>query len=330
MIETGYGRAVEREADRAGRTVAIRRWRRELEDDDDGSRRRRPPALLLPHGGGARQRGRNVLSHRIVQQVDRRRRSLRTYRGYPTTAGGHALGAPPLGDFHDIWIDPGEPDRMVVSNDGGIGVTLNPRAHLRTGCSCRIAQLYHVATDNRIPYYVYGNRQDGTSFTGPSNSRVFGYGQFVGAISRGLWQAVGGGESGWSISRSGRSEHCVVERHGRREPRRHHRSIRCSDRPIPARGDLARRPASVAGRGSQVSLQLDVSGGDLAARSQQGVRRQPVRAHDDGRRSELAGDQPRSDARTTRVKQQSSGGPDAATTSASSTATCYSQSRSRR
>ena len=124
--------------------------------------------------------------------------TLRTYRGYPTTAGGHALGAPPLGDFHDIWIDPGEPDRMVVSNDGGIGVTLN-RGRTWDRMQFPNAQIYHVVTDNQVPYYVYGNRQDGSSFKGPSNSRVFGYGQFVGVISRGLWETVGGGESGWTI-----------------------------------------------------------------------------------------------------------------------------------
>jgi hypothetical protein len=61
------------------------------------------------------------------------------------------------------------------------------------------AQIYHVRTDNQIPYYVYGNRQDGPSFRGPSNSRVFGYGNFVPQISRDQWMTVGGGESGWAI-----------------------------------------------------------------------------------------------------------------------------------
>ena len=54
-------------------------------------------------------------------------------------------------------------------------------------------------TDNQIPYYVYGNRQDGPSFRGPSNSRIYGYGQFVSQISRDQWVSVGGGESGWTI-----------------------------------------------------------------------------------------------------------------------------------
>ncbi len=52
--------------------------------------------------------------------------------------------------------------------------------------------MYHVQVDNRVPYYVYGNRQDGPSFRGPSNSRT------CGAIPRGMWHSVGGGESGFA------------------------------------------------------------------------------------------------------------------------------------
>jgi len=124
--------------------------------------------------------------------------TLRVMRGYPLTAGGHVLGAPPLGDFHDIWIDPINPDRIVVSNDGGVGISVN-RGLTWNRVQLANAQIYHVVTDNQIPYFVYGNRQDGSSFRGPSNSRVFGYGQFVPEISRDQWVSVGGGESGWSI-----------------------------------------------------------------------------------------------------------------------------------
>jgi hypothetical protein len=52
--------------------------------------------------------------------------------------------------------------------------------------------MYHVWTDNQVPYNVYGNRQDGYSYRGPSNSRQ-------GSIPLGLWHAVGGCESGWAI-----------------------------------------------------------------------------------------------------------------------------------
>jgi hypothetical protein len=51
--------------------------------------------------------------------------------------------------------------------------------------------------DNQVPYYVLGNRQDGPSARGPSNSKtggIFG----AGSITRGMWGTVGGGESGWA------------------------------------------------------------------------------------------------------------------------------------
>jgi photosystem II stability/assembly factor-like uncharacterized protein len=124
--------------------------------------------------------------------------TLQTLRAYPQTAGGHNLGTPPLGDFHAMWIDPTDPGRMIVGNDGGIGITVN-RGRTWNRVQFPNAQMYHVTTDNQVPYYVYGNRQDGPSFRGPSNSLVYGYGRMVPTISRGLWTTVGGGESGWTI-----------------------------------------------------------------------------------------------------------------------------------
>ena len=88
---------------------------------------------------------------------------------------------------------------MIVSHDGGVSVTNNRgKTWLRT--QLPIAQMYHVTTDNRIPYTVCGNRQDGPSACGPSNSRS---GSFdgppeAGGITRGQWHSVGGGESGWA------------------------------------------------------------------------------------------------------------------------------------
>jgi len=124
--------------------------------------------------------------------------TLRVMRSYPLTAGGHVIGAPPLGDFHDMWIDPTNGDRMIVSNDGGVGISVN-RGATWNRVQFPNAQIYHVRTDNEIPYNVYGNRQDGPSFRGPSNSRIYGYGQFQNTLSRDQWITVGGGESGWTI-----------------------------------------------------------------------------------------------------------------------------------
>jgi photosystem II stability/assembly factor-like uncharacterized protein len=110
--------------------------------------------------------------------------------------GGQTLTAlsgaeAPGGDHHDIWIDPTNASRMIVGHDQGLSISINRG---RTWFRQRLtnAQMYHVTTDNEIPYNVLGNKQDEPSYRGPSNSRV-GAG-----IPRAMWHSVGGGESGWA------------------------------------------------------------------------------------------------------------------------------------
>jgi photosystem II stability/assembly factor-like uncharacterized protein len=95
------------------------------------------------------------------------------------------------GDNHDFWVDPQNPDRHLIAHDGGASLTLN-RGKSYQRVVLPIAQMYHVFTDTRIPYYLYGNRQDNGSYRLPSNS-------LGGSISEGQWQAVGGCESGFGI-----------------------------------------------------------------------------------------------------------------------------------
>ena len=110
-----------------------------------------------------------------------------------TTDGGLTkMPNPPRagGDLHDIWWDPSDADRYVVGDDGGVGITIDGGKSF-TRIALPNAQMYHVATDTKIPYNLYGNRQDGYSYGGPSNSR--------GSRSIGVWSAVGGCESGWAV-----------------------------------------------------------------------------------------------------------------------------------
>lgn len=110
-----------------------------------------------------------------------------------TTDGGLTkMPNPPRagGDLHDIWWDPSDADRFVVGDDGGVGITIDGGKSF-TRIALPNAQMYHVATDTKIPYNLYGNRQDGYSYGGPSNSR--------GSRSIGVWSAVGGCESGWAV-----------------------------------------------------------------------------------------------------------------------------------
>jgi len=103
----------------------------------------------------------------------------------------------PAGDHHEMWIDPTNGDRMAVVHDQGVSISVN-RGHTWDRVQLPIAQMYHVTVDDQIPYYVYGNRQDGPSFRGPSNSRQFG-GWFGNTIARGEWHPVAGGESGFAV-----------------------------------------------------------------------------------------------------------------------------------
>ena len=111
------------------------------------------------------------------------------------------LPALPGGDNHDMWIDPTNADRMAVANDSGVSISVT---HGRTWNRVQlpIAQMYHVTVDNQIPYNVYGNKQDGTSYRGPSNSLADDGGGRGGRgappISRSLWRQVTGGESGFA------------------------------------------------------------------------------------------------------------------------------------
>lgn len=105
-------------------------------------------------------------------------------------------GRAPGGDHHDLWIDPTNGNRMVGVNDQGLGITTT-RGRSWYRVQLPVAQMYHVTVDTRVPYFLYGNRQDGPSYRVPSNSRTGGFGG-GGTIARSEWFSVAGGESGWA------------------------------------------------------------------------------------------------------------------------------------
>jgi photosystem II stability/assembly factor-like uncharacterized protein len=96
----------------------------------------------------------------------------------------------PHGDHHALWIDPANPQRMINGNDGGATITTDGGKTWTTQENQPTAQFYHVATDNRFPYFIYGAQQDNTSIAIASMDDE-------GAIGRQDWYAVGGGECGY-------------------------------------------------------------------------------------------------------------------------------------
>ena len=75
------------------------------------------------------------------------------------------------GDCHDIWMDPLDPDHWATTGDGGVGITTDHAKSFKR-VSLPIGQMYHVAVDDRVPYWVYSNRQDDGTMRGPSDSPV--------------------------------------------------------------------------------------------------------------------------------------------------------------
>ena len=107
--------------------------------------------------------------------------------------GASLVRNPPRGggDTHDVWIDPTDANRIMVADDGGANLSFDRGRTFRRVVP-PVAQMYHVAVDDRIPYHVFGNRQDGYSYRGPSNSLSRG------GIPLGAWEGVGGCESGFA------------------------------------------------------------------------------------------------------------------------------------
>ena len=96
----------------------------------------------------------------------------------------------PHGDNHGLWIDPKNTKRMIASNDGGVTVSLDGGKSWAREDNQPTAQFYHVITDTRTPYYVYGSQQDNSTVAIASRSDD-------GAIGSPDWYAVGGGEAGY-------------------------------------------------------------------------------------------------------------------------------------
>lgn len=91
-------------------------------------------------------------------------------------------------DNHAFWINPANPEHMIVGNDGGIAVTQDRGNTWRFVSNLALAQFYHIAVDNDDPYHIYGGLQDNGSWRGPAEVRD-------NAGIRNLhWQEVGFGD----------------------------------------------------------------------------------------------------------------------------------------
>lgn len=76
------------------------------------------------------------------------------------------------GDNHTLWINPRDPDHLMVGNDGGVYVSRDAGKRWTWQANLPLMQLYTVAADNQAPFYhVYGGTQDNGSWSGPVGTR---------------------------------------------------------------------------------------------------------------------------------------------------------------
>lgn len=112
-----------------------------------------------------------------------------------TDAGRHfdaIKGAPGGDDYHTLWIDSADSARMILGSDQGTVVSVDGGRTWSSWYNQPTAQFYHVATDHRVPYWVYGAQQDSGTAGTPSRSDY-------GSITFRDWHPVGGGESGYIV-----------------------------------------------------------------------------------------------------------------------------------
>ncbi len=101
-------------------------------------------------------------------------------------------GAPGGDDYHQLWIYPDDPNRMILASDQGAVVSEDGAQTWSSWYNQPTAQLYHAAADNRFPYWVTGAQQDSGAVGVPTRSSHA-------EISMHDWTPVGaGGESDYT------------------------------------------------------------------------------------------------------------------------------------
>lgn len=92
------------------------------------------------------------------------------------------------GDYHTVWVDPKDPNRVWIGEDGGMAVSYDRAATWEAVLNVPTGQYYQVYADNRWPfYYLSGGLQDNGSWSGPSRTAT-------GSIGNSDWRNVSGGD----------------------------------------------------------------------------------------------------------------------------------------
>ena len=126
------------------------------------------------------------------------------------------IGGGAHGDFHDVWIDPNNTDRIITGDDGGIWYSFDAGNRWWKGENLPISQFYHVSLDMDRPYHVYGGLQDNSSWVGDS--------QYPGGITNDRWENMYGGDGFWMFVDTADPDYIYAEAQGGEIGRVHRRT----------------------------------------------------------------------------------------------------------
>jgi photosystem II stability/assembly factor-like uncharacterized protein len=96
-------------------------------------------------------------------------------------------------DHHALWINPNDPDHLILGSDGGVSASWDGTAHWRMFDNLALGQFYTISYDMRDPYAVCGGLQDNNPWCGPSNTRSFH------GIRNQDWYETAYGDGFWTV-----------------------------------------------------------------------------------------------------------------------------------
>jgi len=92
-----------------------------------------------------------------------------------------------FGDIRALWVDPEDPERLLVGSDGGVYQTLDSGRSIKHYANLPLGEIYALAVDMDDPYHVHAGLQDHESWRAPING-------FAGRVSTEQWVTVGMGD----------------------------------------------------------------------------------------------------------------------------------------
>src|SRR5438477_234964 len=102
-------------------------------------------------------------------------------------------GAPGGDDYQNVWINPNNPDIILLGSDQGAIVTVNGGKTWSSWYNQPTAQFYHVSADNTFPYRLYSGQQESGSVGIKSRGDA-------GEITFRDWQPVAAEEYGYVVA----------------------------------------------------------------------------------------------------------------------------------